>query len=281
MNDYLRKNMVIRKNFRIMIPFELLCSYDELEDTKKCIEIFNNVVNMEGIYDGTKFYNDVKMNQHCNWIKTIQDLSRDSTKLRDSSLLYAISMNKMINIIIKKSKLYEIKCEELNTHMKKSKITMTVIDRLRNWLKRSRARIQNRLMVARIKKPRRLAPKRPDVINEIKPRRKYDWRGWTSTRTNLIMQQNQITSFFSNFTRTHIRCVDDIWLKKNKFNKSITIIKQNCTKEDYLEAKTRFTELKPHLRSMMCYDELIFLIKFGISEEQKNALIYRWLNLFI
>jgi hypothetical protein len=281
MNDHLRKNMVIRKNFKLMIPFELLCSDDELEDTKKCIDIFNNVVNMNGIYDGTKFYNDIKMNQYCNWIKTIQDLSRDSTKLKDSSLLYAISMNKMINIIIKKSESLEIHCEELKIIKRKTKINLTIIDRLKRWLRKSRESIQRKIMMVRTKRPRKIAPKRPDLINEIKPKKIYDWRGWTQTRTNLIIQQDLVTSFFSNFTRTNIRCVDDIWLRKNKFNRKITIIKQNCNKEDYLKSRDRFFKLKPHLRSMLYHDELVYLVKFGINEEQKNVLVFRWLNLFI
>jgi len=286
MNPHIQNGIMITKKFTHIVPFELIVSNNELEDTKKTLNLFNNIVCLKQIFSNNKYYNDIRVHHTDNWTKIISDLSRDSNKLKDSSLIYVISMSRMINAIFTRSEVMNLEFHKsLEIKKKRALVMPTIIDKIKKWSMRAKVKIKAKYYLIRAKMPNRIAPKNPskkmeDEENTLKRRKNFTWCYWNEKRKNLIMHNYIHHDDYYSVRRTFIRCVDDGWLNSHKMNQNVKLIKKNATESDYLVARDRFIEIKPHLRGVCTNDEIFMIVMRGLNEEKINELKYRWIQLF-
>jgi len=233
------------------------CGIEDLIRTETSIKNYKTIIGADFLFDGLRYYNDVKITSENDVVKTIDDLSRSLVRVKDHSLKYAISLLQTIKKIENKSTNIIIK-HEVKYVADFAVIKQAIFIKIMNWLKLARRQIQRKWNVIKESAPKRKPLRRPDQ-GRLRKKRFIPTSEWTPERRIIILQKLHFNNWLYSFKRTLIKCVDRKWLikKMNEGRSELIILLNHSTKLDYTLMKDKFTNLKQHLKNLITDDELI------------------------
>lgn len=293
---------LLKKKFSVIVPFDILVSDDNLDDTKLAIKVYNDLIKQASYFDCKYFFNDIRFLSDCNIHKCLYDLGL-SPVYKDRSTRYSWILERETKSLLVRSEKYDIKHDELKTIKRYCKFRNTIKDKMIHWAIRAKNRVlmmrhNLKVNLNRLKRspPKRVAPiidKKTGVVIK-RNRGRYRNYKWSAKRNNLILQTITYTNSFTTISKRVIKCVDADWITRKERGKrgerfrrirnfnSITM-KNECVQADYEAAVERMKMIKPHLMGLISDIKLKELLIMPISDfnEALSEVKRDWLMMFL